>query len=104
VPFSADDVFVPMALAAGITPEIAASPTFLHKWQANTGISVSRSETDFETTMPTEADQELLEVKSDVPLLVTRELMLEADGRPLLLFVSRVRGDRCRISATVEHR
>ena len=103
MPFSVDDVYVPAVLAAEITSEMAGSPLFLQLWQAASRMVVERSECEFEIAIPTQADLQQLQMCADIPLLVTREVMLDASGTPLMLFVSRNRGDRCRISATVVH-
>jgi GntR family transcriptional regulator len=99
-PLSVDEVFIPSALAATITPEIAASPLFLSLWPEKSGFVLSRTESEISVQIAGKADQELLQLGPDAPLLVTDELVLGSDGHPVMRVVTRYRTDRTRLHAS----
>jgi len=99
-PLSVDEVFIPPALAAAITPEIAASPLFLSLWPEKSGFVLSRTESEISVQIAGKADQALLQVGPDAPLLITDELVLGGDGRPAVRVVTRYRTDRTRLRAS----
>jgi DNA-binding GntR family transcriptional regulator len=96
-PLSVDEAFIPPALAATITPEVAALPSFLSVWEEKSGFTLSR--TDFEISVQTsgKADQALLQIGPDAPLLITDELILSQDGVPVARIITRYRTDRTRL-------
>ena len=100
-PLSVDEVFMPPAAANGITPEMAASPVFLHEWQAQSGMQLVRTQYDIGIEPAGERDGELLRVGAETPLLVAGELIFTAAGRPAMWVVTRYRADRCRLSGAV---
>ena len=92
---------MPPALANEITPEIAASPLFMHLWQEASGISLVQTSYDIRVQSPDEEDQELLQIGPGVPLLVTGELIYDSTGRASAWIETCYRGDRSRLSATL---
>lgn len=100
-PFSIDEVLVPPSLAAGITPQIAASPLFMHLWQENSGLVLVRTQYDIHVASPSGHDFEMLKVTPDIHILVTEELSYDTNGRAAIWIESRYRGDRCRLSGNV---
>lgn len=100
-PLSVDEVFIPPALAAAITSEIAASPTFMHLWQQASRLELTRTQYDIWTNVPSEDDLKYLQIASDCPVLMTGELVLDSTGRPCAYIISRYRGDRGRLTGTV---
>jgi GntR family transcriptional regulator len=101
VPLDMDEVYIPPMLAAGITHEIAASPLFMHLWQGAMGITFVRTEYDITVEMPGQRYQELLQIDSATPLLVTGELVFGSSGMPSAWIISRYRGDRSHLQGTV---
>lgn len=100
-PLSVDEVFMPPSLAVNLTTEMAASPLFVHLWQRASGVLLSATHYGFRAAMPTEDDREILKVEATVPLLITDELILDDAGRPVMLVITRYRGDRSRLSGDV---
>lgn len=100
-PLSIDEVFMPPAIANEITPSIAASPLFMHQWQEASGISLVQTTYDIRVKAPDERDQEILQIGSEVPLLVTGELIYDSTDRPSAWIETRYRGDRSRLSASM---
>ena len=101
VPLSVDEAFMPPELATRITREIASSPLFMHLWQRESGIALVRTDYDIGVEMPGKADQEVLGIGPDIPLLVTGELIFDMDGNASAYIVTRYRGDRCRLFGNV---
>jgi GntR family transcriptional regulator len=97
VPLSVDEVYVPPALAAAISADIASSPSFVDLWQEKAGLALQRVEYEINVQVPGQADQDMLGIGPDVPLLVTGELVLDARQEPMLWVVTRYRADRCRL-------
>ena len=102
VPISVDDVFTPSDLAAVITVEMAASPSFLHLWQAASGIYAPRTEYELAAQMPDETMQGLLRIGPETPILWTGEVIYDESHRPLHYIISRYCGDRVRLSNTAQ--
>jgi GntR family transcriptional regulator len=100
-PLSVDEVFMPPALANEITPEIAASPLFMHLWQEASGISLVKTWYDIRVKLPDAHDQELLQIGSDVQLLVTGELIFDSKDRRSAWIETIYRGDRSRLACTM---
>ncbi len=100
-PLSVDEAFIPPSLASTITPEIAASPLFMHIWQESEGLSLVQTHYDIHVQSPDDKDQNMLQIGSDVPLLVTDELVCDSTGRAAIWIETRYRGDRSRLSATM---
>ena len=96
-PLSIDEAFIPPTLAAGITPDVAASPSFLFLWQEKAGLVLSLTESEISVQTAGKADQALLKIGPDAPLLVTDELILGDDGRPVARVITRYRTDRTRL-------
>lgn len=101
-PLSVDEVYVPPALAGSITPEIAASPLFVHLWQRGSDIRLVRTHYEIATQLPAPSDQQLLGIGADLPLLVTTETIFDSGGRAALCIVTRYRGDRCHLAGAVK--
>ncbi|MHB0912692.1 MAG: GntR family transcriptional regulator [Armatimonadota bacterium] len=100
-PLSVDEAFIPPALASMITPEMAASPLFMHLWQEGAGVSLVQTQYDIYVQPSGESDQELLQIGPDMPLLITDELIRDSNGRAAAWIETRYRSDRSRLSATV---
>ena len=96
-PLSVDEVFVPPALAVSITSEIAASPTFLFMWQDRSDLVLTRADFQIRVQLAGKADQQVLQMGSDTPLLITGELFFDSDGRPAVWVETRYRSDRTRL-------
>ena len=96
-PLSVDEVFAPVSAAAGITQQMAASPSFLHLWQKAEGLVLRRTEYEVSVDLPGTEDQARLGAAPDTPLLVTGELMFGEGDRPVAWIVTRYRGDRTRL-------
>jgi GntR family transcriptional regulator len=96
-PLSVDEVFAPPAVAALISTEMAASPSFLHLWQEKAGLSLRRAEYEVSVQLPDASDRALLFAAADTPLLVTAELIFEEESRPVAWIITRYRGDRTRL-------
>lgn len=99
--FSIDEAFIPPSLAIGITSEIAASPLFIHLWQESNNIQLTRTQYDIKVESSNEEDEELLGIDSTIPVLVTEELIFDANDLPAGLVTTRYRGDRCKLSGSV---
>ena len=100
VPLSVDEAFIPPALGASLTSEMASSPLFLDLWQQQTGMSLARTDISISVESASTADRDWLRIGPDVPLLVTRELIFDTSGRAFLWVVTRYRGDCCRLSSS----
>ena len=96
-PLSVDEVYVPPALAEAITTDIAGSPSFLFQWQEKATLVLSRTEYEVSARMPGTADQKILQIGPETPLLVTAELLHMNDGRAAAWIVTRYRSDRTRL-------
>lgn len=101
-PFSIDEALVPPDLAVNITRDIAASPLFMHEWQAAAGLDFVRTDYDIWVQQAGEYDYNLLKVDVESQLLVTAELVFDVTGRPVMWIVSKYPSDRCRLSGTVK--
>lgn len=101
LPLSLDEAFIPPALASGITHIIAASPTFMHGWQQAAGISLAKTHYEISVELATPSDQQQLHISPTTPVLVTGELVFDAQERPSLWIITRYRGDRCQLSGIV---
>ena len=102
VPMSVDEAFAPPSLASNITPEMAASPLFMHLWQKSSGLELLQTNYDITVEQAREQEQRLLQIGPEVPVLVTGELVYDSTDRPVLWVVTRYRGDRCPLSCTVK--
>ncbi|MCC7352678.1 MAG: GntR family transcriptional regulator [Anaerolineae bacterium] len=102
VPISVDEVFMPPALAVTITPEIASSPLFIDVWEERSGVVLVRIESEICVQASEKADQEVLQIGPDVPLLVTGDLIFDVNQRAAMWVVTRYRSDRCRLTVTAE--
>lgn len=100
-PLSTDEAFVPPAFASGITSDVAASPVFMHLWQEASGMELTHTQYEIWTEPASTDDCELLSIDVNAPVLVTGELILRSDDKPVAWIVSRYRGDRGRLSAKV---
>jgi GntR family transcriptional regulator len=100
-PLSVDEVYMPPALANEITPEIAASPLFMHLWQEASGISLVKTYYDIRVKSPDARDQELLQIGPEVHLLVTGELIFDSTDRASAWIETIYRGDRSQLSASM---
>jgi GntR family transcriptional regulator len=96
-PLSLDEAYIPPALSAFITPEIAGSPSFLDLWQKEAGLDLNRTDFEISAQPAGPRDEEALETAAESPLLVTRELIFTAGGSPAAWIVTRYRGDRTRL-------
>lgn len=96
-PLSIDEIFIPPALAGAITPEVAGSPSFLFLWQDRSGFMLTGAEFEVSVQLPDTAEQDLLQIGPDTPLLITGELFSCCDGRPAIWAVTRYRSDRTRL-------
>jgi len=94
---SIDEVFMPPALAAPITAEVAASPSFLFLCQDKTGLVLTRAEFEVSVQPPTKTNQDLLQIGPDALLLVTGELFFGDDEKPALWVITRYRSERTRL-------
>jgi DNA-binding GntR family transcriptional regulator len=101
VPLSVDEVFMRPSLANEITPEIAASPLFMHLWQQASGISLVKTNYEIHVKSPDEDDREILQIGAETPILVTAELIFDPSDRPSAWIETRYRGDRSRLSASM---
>jgi GntR family transcriptional regulator len=104
IPFSIDEVFIPPALAATVSVEIASSPEFMNLWKARAGLTLGRTEYEVSVQMASADDQRTLRVGPECPLLVTGELVTGSAARPLLWVVTRYRGDRTRLCGSFDMR
>lgn len=100
-PLSVDEVFMPPAFARAIDETIAASPLFAHLWQIKTHRNLIRTHYEITVNMPTMEQQKQLQIDSTVPVLVTSETVMDSTKKTVMIVVTRYRGDRCRLSATV---
>ncbi|MBN1291225.1 MAG: GntR family transcriptional regulator [Candidatus Latescibacteria bacterium] len=100
-PFSIDEAFIPPDLAVNITQDIASSPLFMHEWQKATGFDFVKTEYDIQVKKADDREQNLLQIDSASPLLVTGELVFDVSGRPVMWIESKYPSDRCRLSGTV---
>jgi GntR family transcriptional regulator len=100
-PFSLDEALIPPALAAAITPEIAASPLFMHEMQRVLGLRFVSTQYDISARLPDAEEQRLLGISAEVPLLITGELVFDVDGAPRLWVETRYRGDRSRLAGDI---
>jgi GntR family transcriptional regulator len=100
-PLATDEVYMPPSLANCITREMAASPVFMHLWQEETGVELVQTQYEISVTPPTARDIQFLQIGSDIPILVTGELVFDSENNPAMFIVSRYRGDRCKLSKTV---
>jgi GntR family transcriptional regulator len=96
-PLSIDEAFIPPTWAASITPEVAASPSFLFLWQERAGLVLAQAESEISVQTAGKSDQALLQIGPDAPLLVTDELILGGDDRPIARVITRYRTDRTRL-------
>lgn len=101
VPLSVDEVYMPPALANEITPEVAASPLFMHLWQQASGISLVQTDYEIRVKQPDEEDRKILQIPAETPVLVTGEVIFDASRRPCAWIETRYRGDRSRLSASM---
>jgi len=102
VPISVDDVYTPAALAAVITHDMAASPLFLHLWQARSAIAARNTDYDVGAEMPNKILQGLLQIGPDMPLICTGEVVHDDTGRALHWIISRYRSDRVRLRSSAQ--
>lgn len=100
-PLSLDLVYIPPYAAGDVTTEIAASPLFMHLWQEASKMALVRTQYEIGVEKATDRDQELLQIGPDIPVLVTWELIYDSANRRAAWIISRYRGDRARLSATV---
>jgi GntR family transcriptional regulator len=96
-PIWVDEAFIPPALAADISTEIASSLLFLSLWQARAAFTAGRIEYEIWVESPRPEDLALLRIEPGAPVLVEAEVIFDADGRPLICVVTRYRGDRCHL-------
>jgi GntR family transcriptional regulator len=101
MPLSVDEVYLPPALAKGITTDIASSPLFLHEWQINSGLRLVSTDYEITVQMAQPKDVAWLQIPANLPLLVTVEVGRDAQGQPKIWIESRYRSDRCRLSGNV---
>lgn len=100
-PLSIDKVYIPPALTSKITPDIAASPVFMHLWQEASGIELIHTQYEIWTETATDEDCKLMQIDKGMPVLVTGELIFTSNDKPAAWIMSRYRGDRGRLSGTV---
>ncbi len=101
IPFSADEVYIPPALARTVTRAMAASPLFFPRWCESLAIEISRVDYELSVQMPDPARQEQLGIGPDVPLLICGELNFDAADQPVMWIVSYYRGDVTRLTHSV---
>jgi DNA-binding GntR family transcriptional regulator len=101
VPFSVDEVYIPLALARTVTPDLAASPLFFPLWCESAEVEVDRVDFELGVQMPEHARQEQLGVGPDVPLLICGELNFDAAGNPVMWIASYYRGDVTHLTHSV---
>jgi DNA-binding GntR family transcriptional regulator len=102
VPISLDDVYTPAALSSVISRDMAASPLFLHLWQAASGIVAHSTDYEVAAEMPDEGLQRLMQIGPDTPILYTAEVVRDATHSALHYIISRYRGDRVRLSSNAQ--
>jgi GntR family transcriptional regulator len=102
VPISVDEVYIPPVFATAVTPEVAASPLFIDGWEERSGVALVRIESEISVQIPEPADQAILQIGLDTPLLVTGDLMFDTNQRAAMWVVTRYRSDRCKLTVTAD--
>jgi DNA-binding GntR family transcriptional regulator len=100
-PLSVDKVYMPPALAQVVDGTMAASPLFAHLWQLKTHRSLIHTHYEITVNMPSMEEQQQLQIDSMVPVLVATETVMDSAEKPVMVVVTRYRGDRCQLSGTV---
>jgi GntR family transcriptional regulator len=101
VPFSVDEVYIPLAFAQPVTADLAASPLFFPLWCDGAGVKVGRVDFELGVQMPDRARQAQFGVGPDVPLLICGELNFDAAGNPVMWIASYYRGDVTHLTHSV---
>lgn len=100
-PLALDHVWIPASLAEGVDGPMLERIDFLECWTAATGHPVSSTDESIEAVLPEPFHQDVLGVAPTTPMLKTEELMRDAEGHPLALFITWYRGDQYRLVSTI---
>ena len=101
IPFSVDEVYIPLALARTVTPELAASPLFFPLWCESIGVGIGRVDFEVGVQMPDRVRQEQLGIGPGTPLLICGELNFDDVGNPVMWIASYYRGDVTHLTHSV---
>jgi GntR family transcriptional regulator len=99
-PIAFDKAYIPVGLASKITTEMLARVDFLPVWLESENLQMSHVQNSIEAVKATQEIKKRLQVSSSYPILKVTDIMYDAAGKVLSVFVTFYRGDSVRMIST----
>ncbi len=100
-PIAYDRTYIPLSLAASITPEMLTRIDFLQVWLKKENMNLSHIRESIEAVSADQEAQKILSVGTRTAMLLTTDTIYADGGKPAAVFETLYRGDQFKLISTV---
>ena len=102
-PLSYDVGYIPLEFTASIDDDMLVKLDFLDLWRQREGLVISHLRSSTEAVRADDVTAHRLGMNTGEPVLLTKEILYTASGRPVAQFNTHYRGDRFQLVSTTRY-